>query len=126
MRNICGATLLEDGYEDYEEFNLKKFQNLHCKETLTSNLKEFKLIPKDVYEKDKALSYGPKTGADDIKNALKNKEKSSDNNEDDDNEDDENKNDVNRVINDIDTKPDIVVDDHDNENNNDINDEDQV
>jgi hypothetical protein len=121
MRNICGATLLEEGYEDYEEFNLKKFQNLHCKETLTSNLKEFKLIPKDVYEKDKALSYGPKTGADDIKYALKNKEKSSD-----DNEDGDNKNDVNKVIDDIDTKPDIVGNNYDNENNYDMNDEDQV
>jgi hypothetical protein len=118
MRNICGATLLEEGYEDYEEFNLKKFQNLHCKETLSSNLKEFKLIPKDVYEKDKALSYGPKTGADDIKNALKNKKDAEIIN-------------VDKIIDDMDTHQDIDGANgedggHDDKDGNDMNNKDQV
>lgn len=42
FRNICGATLLKNGYEDYEEFNLKKFQTTHCSHTSTSNLVSFK------------------------------------------------------------------------------------
>jgi hypothetical protein len=42
FRNICGATLLKDGYEDYEEFNLKKFQSTHCSKSSSSNLSSFK------------------------------------------------------------------------------------
>jgi hypothetical protein len=42
FRNICGATLLKSGYEDYEDFNLKKFQSTHCSSSSTSNLSSFK------------------------------------------------------------------------------------
>lgn len=42
FRNICGATLLKDGYSDYEEFNLKKFQTTHCTNSSMSNLTSFK------------------------------------------------------------------------------------
>lgn len=47
FRNICGATLLKDGYEDYEEFNLKKFQATHCSSSSISNLTSFKPKNKD-------------------------------------------------------------------------------
>ena len=36
LRNICGVTLLIGGYQDYEEFNLKKFQAKHS--TVESSL----------------------------------------------------------------------------------------
>ena len=42
LRNICGATLLKDGYEDYEEFNLKKFQLIHTANSAQSNLTNYK------------------------------------------------------------------------------------
>ena len=49
FRNICGASLLTEGYGDYEDFNLKKFQTIHCVNSLGSNLTNFKA-------KDKGMS----------------------------------------------------------------------
>ena len=31
MMNICGVTLLQNGYGEFDEFNLRKFQATHCK-----------------------------------------------------------------------------------------------
>lgn len=52
FRNICGATLLKDGYEDYEDFNLKKFQSTHCSNSSTSNLSSFKSTSTTKEEED--------------------------------------------------------------------------
>jgi prothymosin alpha len=32
LRNICGVSFLKDGYRDYEEFNLRKFQTAHAED----------------------------------------------------------------------------------------------
>ena len=56
LRNICGASLLKDGYGDYEEFNLKKFQLTHCANSAGSNLTNFKSTDKG--KNDTASYYG--------------------------------------------------------------------
>lgn len=56
FRNICGASLLVDGYGDYEEFNLKKFQLIHCTNSTGSNLTKFK--SKDKGKDDAPSIYG--------------------------------------------------------------------
>lgn len=58
FRNICGATLLKDGYGDYEEFNLKKFQTTHCSNSSISNLTSFKKKNSDA-DKDENSYYRP-------------------------------------------------------------------
>ena len=58
FRNICGATLLKDGYGDYEEFNLKKFQTTHCSNSSISNLTSFKKKNSDG-DKDENSYYKP-------------------------------------------------------------------
>ena len=58
LRNICGASLLKDGYGDYEEFNLKKFQLTHCANSAGSNLSNFKSTDKG---KNDTPSYYGKT-----------------------------------------------------------------
>lgn len=58
FRNICGATLLKDGYGDYEEFNLKKFQTTHCSNSSISNLTSFKKKNSDA-DKDENSYYKP-------------------------------------------------------------------
>lgn len=55
FRNICGATLLKDGYEDYEDFNLKKFQSTHCSNSSTSNLSSFKSTSAEKEEEDEEI-----------------------------------------------------------------------
>ena len=58
FRNICGATLLKDGYSDYEEFNLKKFQTTHCTNSSMSNLTSFKATASQGKE-DQSSHYKP-------------------------------------------------------------------
>ena len=33
MMNICGVTLLQQGYGAFEDFNLRKFQATHCSDS---------------------------------------------------------------------------------------------
>lgn len=70
FRNICGATLLKDGYGDYEEFNLKKFQTTHCSNSSISNLTSFKKKNSDG-DKDENSYYKP---VDDATAAIDEKE----------------------------------------------------
>jgi hypothetical protein len=70
FRNICGATLLKDGYGDYEEFNLKKFQTTHCSNSSISNLTSFKKKNSDG-DKDENSYYKP---VDDTTTAIDEKE----------------------------------------------------
>lgn len=58
FRNICGATLLKDGYSDYEEFNLKKFQTTNCTNSSISNLTSFKATAAQG-KKDETSHYRP-------------------------------------------------------------------
>lgn len=39
MMNICGVTLLQQGYGAFEDFNLRKFQATHCSDSSDNNNK---------------------------------------------------------------------------------------
>jgi hypothetical protein len=64
MRNICGATLLRPGYEDYEEFNIRKFQASHCSSVIAPAAEE-EVARKKSDDSKEGEAKEPDTGDDD-------------------------------------------------------------